>query len=264
MTSSFDSAGRFSTRVADYRRARPGYPPAVVDLLARTCGWAPDRVVADIGSGTGLLARIFLERGGRVIGVEPDEAMRRAGEEELAPFGDRFVSVAGRAEATTLEPASVDLIAVGQAFHWFDVPASRREFLRVLRPSGCVALLWNDRRTTGALCEDYERLVLAYGCDYETIRRRHADPAGLRELFQGDDSGRAVFHHAQALDYPALRAHLLSASYAPQAGEPEYGEMLAELVRIFDAHQAEGRVRIEYETRVFYGTIGARPAVPRS
>src|SRR5262245_49376869 len=114
-----DSKQRFSNRVEDYVRCRPGYPAAVLDVLCEECGLRPESVVADIGSGTGLLAQMFLENGNLVYGVEPNAAMREAGEQWLERY-PHFCSVAGSAEATTLPDAGVDFVVVGQAFHWFD------------------------------------------------------------------------------------------------------------------------------------------------
>ena len=140
-----DPKQRFSGRVEDYARYRPGYPRGVLDLLTSECGLTRDAVVADVASGTGLLAELFLENGNRVFGVEPNSEMRRAGERYLEGY-ELFTSVAGAAEATTLETSSVDFVVVGQAFHWFDPGPTRAEFVRVLRPGGWVALLWNDIR----------------------------------------------------------------------------------------------------------------------
>jgi SAM-dependent methyltransferase len=135
-------------------------PPEVLPFLEGECGLTDRWVVADIGSGTGILSELFLGNGNRVFGVEPNAEMRRAAERLLG--GDaRFTSVAGSAEATTLAEGSVDLVAAGQAFHWFDPEAARAEFLRVLKPGGWVALAWNARRRSGTpFLEDYERLLL--------------------------------------------------------------------------------------------------------
>src|ERR1700746_622531 len=94
-----DAKQRFSNRVADYVRYRPGYPPALLNLRRAECGLRPGHVIPDIGSGTGLLSELFLKNGNRVYGVEPNEAMRRAGEEYLASY-DSFSSIEGSAAYT--------------------------------------------------------------------------------------------------------------------------------------------------------------------
>jgi hypothetical protein len=57
------------------------------------------------------------------------------------------------------------------------------------------------------------------------------------------------------MDFDALRGRLLSSSYAPAAGHPNHGPMLADLRKIFDSHAVSGRVRFEYETHVYYGRL---------
>src|SRR5262245_563576 len=124
---------RFTDRVDDYVKYRPTYPRALVDLLERELGMRPEHELADLGSGTGPAAHLFLERGLRVYGVEPNDRMREAGERFLAAF-PKFVSAKGSAEDTGLETSSVDFVIAGQAFHWFDPPRARREVARILRP----------------------------------------------------------------------------------------------------------------------------------
>src|SRR5229473_1629955 len=121
-----DAKQRFSNRVADYVRYRPGYPAELLDLLRSECPLRPGHVIADIGSGTGFLSELFLKNGNRVYGVEPNQAMRQAGEEYLASY-DGFSSIEGSAEATTLDDASVDFVTAGQSFHWFEPDAARRD-----------------------------------------------------------------------------------------------------------------------------------------
>jgi SAM-dependent methyltransferase len=135
--------------VDDYVKYRPSYPSALFDALERDCGLAKRSVVADVGSGTGIASELLLERGYRVYGIEPNRAMRGAAERALSRWGGGgrgdFVSIEGRAEATGLENESVELVFAAQAFHWFEREACRREFSRILRPQGFVALVWNDR-----------------------------------------------------------------------------------------------------------------------
>src|SRR5947209_3648408 len=130
-----DSTTRFSSRVGNYVRLRPRYPRGVVELLAEQGGLSPASAIADVGSGTGLLSLAFLECGYRATGVEPNREMREAGDALLARF-PQFRSVEGTAAATWLPDGSVELIVAGQAFHWFDVTETRREWVRILKPAG--------------------------------------------------------------------------------------------------------------------------------
>ena len=250
-----DPTRRFSNRVEDYIKYRPTYPRALVGLLEDECGLTRESVIADVGSGTGILSELFLRNGNRVHGVEPNREMREAGERLLAAY-DNFVSVDGRAEATTLEDSSVDFVTAGQAFHWFDPASSRREFKRVLKEGGWAVLVWNDRRTAGTpLLAEYERLLLEYGTDYKEVSSKWAEGESINALF-GEGRFRAKsFDNEQVLDFDGLKGRLASASYAPTPGHPNYEPLMRELAALFERHQREGRVVVEYATKVFYGRL---------
>src|SRR5271170_652976 len=161
---------RFSDRVENYVRYRPGYPPEVLDLLRDECGLQPSHTVADIASGTGAFTRLLLENGNSVFAVEPNTEMREIGTHQLESY-NRLASVAGTAEETTLRSASVDLVTAAQAAHWFDLPRARAEFARILAPQGWCVLIWNERCTnTTPFLRDYEQVLLTYGTDYKEVR----------------------------------------------------------------------------------------------
>ena len=165
-----NATSRFSDRVENYVRYRPGYPPEVMQALKAECGLASSHVVADIASGTGIWTRMLLENSNPVFGVEPNAEMRAAGERLLAAF-PKFTSTAGTAETTTLSHQSVDFVTAAQAAHWFDRARARREFVRILKPGGWLVLLWNERVTDSTkFLRDYEQLLLTYGTDYQDIR----------------------------------------------------------------------------------------------
>ena len=249
-----DATQRFSSRVENYVRYRPGYPPEVLKLLQADCGLTPNQVIADIAFGTGIFTRLLLENGNPVIGVEPNPEMRRAGEEFLAGYS-RFTSVAGTAEATTLQDQVADLVTAAQADHWFDPKKARREFVRILKPGGWVVLLWNQRRTDStAFPREYEELLLQYGIDYREVRHEHAT-AKISDFFAPSPYKSRTFEMWQPVDYHALEGRLLSSSYTPQPRHPSYDPMLRQQRRIFDAHAVSGYVTLEYDTRVYYGQL---------
>jgi len=247
---------RFSTRVENYVKYRPGYPSGVLKTLRAGCGLTPHALIADIGSGTGLLAELFLDFGCRVIGVEPNVEMRAAAERLLAKHA-RFTSLAGSAEETGLPPASVDFITAGQAFHWFDPPRARTEFLRILKPEGWVALVWNSRRTASTpFLRAYEDLLNAYATDYAQVNHQNveADERLIPDFFGGSFQ-EATFVNVQNFDFDGLLGRLMSSSYAPEAGHTNYIPMLAELHLIFESFQKNGRVAFEYDTKLYYGHL---------
>lgn len=250
-----DPRRRFSDRVEHYVRSRPGYPEEVVGLIRRDTGVEPPAVVADVGSGTGLFAELLLRHGYRVLGVEPNAEMRRAAEERLAGR-DGFTSVAGAAEATGLETASVDLVAAAQAFHWFDLEPARRELTRVLAPPRWAALVWNTRRAGSTpFLRAYEGLLRRWGTDYLEVGHREVSREALGAFFAGGRYRRHALDHEQRLDLDGLRARLLSSSYVPGPGHPDHEPMLRELEAIFTEHQDGGKVVIEYDTELFVGRL---------
>lgn len=248
-----DSTKRFSSRVRDYQRFRPGYPAAVIELLRHECALAQNTVVADIASGTGIFSRLLLEAGARVIGVEPNAEMRSAGDDFLAEY-PHFESAQGTAEATGLPPQSVDLITAAQAAHWFDLEKARGEFLRILKPGGWLVLIWNDRRQTTPFAREYESLLVEFGTDYLEVRRLDEN-RNVGPLFGSSSFRKKVFPNSQEFDCAGLEGRLLSSSYAPRIGNPHHEPMLQKLRSLFERYQESDRVIFEYDTQVFYGQL---------
>jgi SAM-dependent methyltransferase len=249
-----DPTERFSDRVSDYIAARPGYPVGVIANLRAVGALPPGAVVADIGSGTGISSRLFLEAGSRVLAVEPNPDMRAAAEHAL---GGRpgFTSVAGTAEATTLEDASVDLVAGGQAFHWFRHSEAAREFGRILRPGGWVTLFWNTRdHEATPFMQELEGLVRRFGTDYEKVHHEQLPEASLA-LVMPHNRRTFTMPNVQRLDRVGLHARLLSASYLPSRGTPAAERMLAEADGLFDRFAEEGAVSIWYRTQQDVGQL---------
>ncbi len=247
-----DSTQRFSSRVDNYVKYRPGYPSAILDLLRAECGLTLESLIADIGSGTGLLARLFLDNGNRVWGVEPNQEMREAGERLLAHYPN-FTSIAATAEATTLPDHSVDFVTAGQAFHWFDHVKAPLEFVRILKPRGCVALIWNERRIDATPFQiAYEQLLRAYGTDYAEVSHHAIGLDDFRAFFHNDSFQTRSFTNIQVFDFEGLQGRLLSSSYAPEAGHPNHEPMLRDLRTIFDTYQVDGKIAFEYGTEVHY------------
>jgi ubiquinone/menaquinone biosynthesis C-methylase UbiE len=242
---------RFSNRVENYAKYRPDYPREVLDLFRNEMNLEKSSAVADVGSGTGLSARLFLENGNTVFGVEPNEAMRKAAEKLLIDFSN-FKSVDGSAENTTLPESSVDLVIAAQAFHWFDQEKTRAEFKRILKDQGFAALIWNERQLDSTpFLRDYEQFLLKFATDYEKVRHENVHGGVLRNFFQKDFVS-ATFLNVQTHDFEGLKGRVLSSSYMPSEKDLVFESMIAELESLFAKYSENGKIQILYDTKVHY------------
>lgn len=249
----YEPTNRFSNRVADYIKYRPGYPSEILTFLKSEIGFGENWTVADIGSGTGLLSELFLKNGNDVFGVEPNDEMRLAGEKYLNKYSG-FISLNGTAESIPVEDNSIDLITAGQAFHWFDVEKSKREFIRILKPECWVILVWNERLTDAdTFAKEYENLLLEYSIDYKTVDHRNINNKILGDFFTSYKL--KIFPNKQEFDFEGLKGRLLSSSYVPKEEHPNYQPMMKELKKIFNENQLGRTVNMKYDTQVYYGKV---------
>lgn len=240
---------RFSSRVENYIKYRPSYPLEIIEYLKREKVLAEYTLIADLGSGTGILAKLFLDNGNQVYGVEPNNDMREAAEKTLQGYTN-FTSLDGSAESTGLEENSVELITAGQAFHWFDVEESKREFKRILKPNGNVALIWNNRGKSGAdFNSGYENFILKYSIDYKEVRKNEKNV----DLFFNYQ--KETFDNFQDLNFTSFKGRVLSSSYIPLIDNPIFPKMILELEELFNKHQRNGIIRIEYKTEIYLGKV---------
>lgn len=246
---------RFTETVQNYLKYRPSYPRDVLQLLINECGLTKNSVIADIGSGTGFLAKLFLDNENTVFGVEPNEAMRIAGENYLKNYPN-FHSIIGTAEATNLKNHSADFITAGTAFHWFDIQKSKVEFQRIAKKDAWIVLVWNVRdMEKSELVREYEELISTYGTDYLTTSASKFDKAAIAEFFAPNEMKIRSFKYVQHFDWPGFQGRLLSASYALRPCDEKYQEMINKLREIFDKYQQNDQVEFLYETRVYYGQL---------
>ncbi len=250
-----DSKARFTTRVESYRKFRPGYPAAVVDVLAREFLLGGDDTVADVAAGTGILTELFLAAGYPVVAVEPNAAMREACA-ALEAIYPKLRCVEGSAEDTGLADRSVALITVAQAMHWFDLERTRQEFARVLQPGGCCAVVYNHRRMGGdAFHSGYEQILREFGSDYKAVQGKHLSPEKIAAFFAPSTMQSASFANHQDFTLEGLMGRVLSSSYMPQPGDDRYPVMENAVGDLFVQHQQNGHVRMEYETVVCWGRL---------
>ncbi|MFX1356803.1 MAG: class I SAM-dependent methyltransferase [Promethearchaeota archaeon] len=240
---------RFSSRVENYIKYRPGYPLEIISFLTEKGILKKKSVIADIGSGTGILSEIFLKNGNLVYGIEPNADMRKAGEKLLSKYST-FKSIDGSAEETKLNDNSIDLITAGQAFHWFDIEKTKSEFKRILKPNGYIILIWNTRKKANSeFSEEYEKFILEYAKDYKETRKRENN---IDKFIKYE---KEKFYNYQEFDFEGLKGRLLSASYIPLENDPIFDKMIKHLKEIFIKYQKNGLIRLEYDTEIYYGKL---------
>lgn len=249
-----DTVERFSNRVENYVKYRPHYPREIISYLERNCGLTQESVIADIGCGTGISTKLFLENGNCVFGVEPNAAMRDAAIAYLDAFPN-FTPVDGTSDDTTLPDASIDLIVAAQAFHWFDAEKARQEFKRILKPGGHIVLIWNERQLTATpFLGEYENFLLRHAYDYGSVRHENIAAKEISDFFQ-KEYGSARFANKQVFDFEGLKGRMLSASYMPNETDPQFDVVIKELQSLFAKHAESGKIEILYDTNVYHSHV---------
>lgn len=245
-----DNTNRFTGRAEDYDRYRQRYPTAeVLSRLRAWCGLTPDWLVADIGAGTGMLAEVFLENGNRVLAVEPNldmrDQMRSSVEQQLGRPAPQLEIVDATAEDTTLPAASVDLVAAGRAFHWFNKERAVAEFRRILKPGGWVTLVAADRdrdATDPAYREQidaYEHLMATHGTDYARVRSGYRTYDAMDTFFDGEVH-QAQLPGVRVMDWETFSGHAKSLSVTPRPSHPGYDAFERAMRLYFEGYACEG------------------------
>lgn len=233
---------RFSGRVQAYLAYRPRFPRSILGFLREHSALPEDAVVADIGAGTGMLAELFLEAGHRVLAVEPNAEMLEACS-ELAQHQPKLEVVEGSAEATTLPHASVDLIAVGRAMHWFDWPLAHREFARILRPDGWVLVATSGHRDSGAAVSNrLSEILRKWRTDSAEADTTRDFNQRLQGFLDASTWQRTTLHHSMTVDFATLLGYAESLSAIPRPGERGYDGMVADLRAVFKEYQQDGKL----------------------
>ncbi|AXY72823.1 class I SAM-dependent methyltransferase [Paraflavitalea soli] len=249
---SISSTSRFSNRAENYAKFRPGYPDELFTFIEAEMDLQSVDHIVDIGSGTGLFAEPLLKHGYNVVCLEPNEDMRKAGEERLKKYPS-FKSIQSTAEHTGLEDNSVDLITIAQTFHWLDPVAARLECTRILKPHGHVLLAWNRQINQSE-----------FGKKYTDLRNKYRigepgpvqiDPVVINDFFTPQKATSKTFANKQQLDFEGLKGQLLSKSYIPLPGHESYDPMITELIQLFVAYNESGLVTIDYETLLYWGKL---------
>jgi ubiquinone/menaquinone biosynthesis C-methylase UbiE len=250
-----DSTGRFSNRVEEYRKHRPVYPAEIVNILRDEKALPAHAVVADIGSGTGLLTQLFFNHVHTIYAVEPNENMRRQAEKNFADVKN-FISIAATAEVTTLSPASIDLITAAQAFHWFDRDKTSIEFKRILKPTGFVALVWNYRDyEANDLQRDYEEILKKFIPNYKQLDHKTMTDEKIFAFYHHANVTKFIIPNFQLFDRESLLGRVLSSSYVPKPPDPIAQQVLSKVSALFEQYQQNGKIEFIYKTTLYLGTL---------
>ena len=245
---------RFSSRVDAYQKYRPGYPESLLKEIQKQTELGPTAVIADFGSGTGILTQQLVQAGYEVFGVEPNREMREAAEAQLADE-PCFTSVDGSAEESRLESASIDLITAAQAFHWFNTDTAKQEFRRVLKTDGKLALIWNKRKVSQPFQQTYDAILRELAPEYGKVNHMNLTTTDIEGFFAAGSMQRFVFDNSQQLDFAALMGRLKSSSYCPEENSPQFIPLATELLSLFDQYAVDGRIEFEYDTELYLGPI---------
>lgn len=249
-----DNTKKFSGIAREYTQSRPGYAEKLLDCLFENYGFSASSVVADVGSGTGKLAKQLLEKGCFVIGVEPNANMRGIAENELCRF-DNFKSAAGTAENTTLPDGSVDFVTVAQAFHWFDGARFKKECQRILKTGGKVCLIWNVRTENADINRHLYDIYAKYCPDFKGFHggiKTHDER--IRSFFD-DNYEYMTFDNPLHFDRDKFIKRSLSSSFSLQKGNVAFEDYVAELNALFDRFAVDGIAQVANQTVLYVGEI---------
>lgn len=249
------TTGNFTDKADIYAKYRPSYPNEYIDYLLSANELNGDRIVADIGSGTGIFSRQLLERGLHVIGVEPNDDMRQKAEQSLK-IHLHFKSIKATAENTTLTGNSVDLVTVAQAFHWFDKNAFKIECQRILKQKGKVALVWNSRDLTNPMIKENAEICQKTCSNFKGFSGGIEEtPEVLNSFFKDGKYEFKKYQNDLFFDYEGFLGRNLSASYAPKKDDDEYKNFVFLLSELFEKYSKNGKVVLQNITRSYLGNV---------
>ncbi|MGE5221996.1 MAG: class I SAM-dependent methyltransferase [Omnitrophica WOR_2 bacterium] len=241
----------FADKAEYYARYRWDYARPAIDLIFEKAGLSRLSVVADIGAGTGILTRHFVSRVGRVYAIEPEPEMRMIAE-GLFENEPSFTSLGTTAEATGLPDASVDFIAVGQAIHWFNPQSARGEFLRILKPGGWLAILWNEDATPG-LDEALRTVCIPENGWQPAKNRQEVVPLD----YYYPEHGHQIYSYSQMIREPwgVFIGALVSDSHAPNSGDALYSRFEAAAREVFERFNTGGFLQVSCRTELCLGQV---------
>lgn len=246
---------KFTGKASAYEKYRPAYPKEFIDYLYKHAAFMQESIIADIGSGTGILSGQLLERGSSVIGVEPNEDMRRTAEKNLSGYSN-YISIAGTDENTALSDFSIDFITVAQAFHWFDIQGFKKECRRILKPEGKVVLVWNSRVPDSKIVMENAEICQRLCPDFKGFSGGEKNDTGaFMPFFRGGIYENKNFENNLEYNLDNFIGRNLSASYAPKQEENNFNLFVSELMELYEKYEKNGKVVLPNITRCYIGRV---------
>ncbi|MGD1821911.1 MAG: class I SAM-dependent methyltransferase [Pleomorphochaeta sp.] len=249
--SDIENKSRFTSRVENYVKYRPSYPQDAINYLFLN-GINKKSVVGDIGSGTGILSKLLIDRVEKLYCVEPNLAMRDYANKMLSN-NNNFYSIDASAENTTLSDNQLDVITVAQAFHWFDLEKCKSEFNRILKPNSKTFLLFNNRLSNTSFLEKYDDILINFSKDYKKVNHQNLGKDEFNFFF--DKKWEKVsYNNFQIFNLEQFIGRVASSSYTPEKGDTNYEIFYSEIKRIFEEENVDGFVRFNYKTEIISST----------
>lgn len=246
---------KFEGKALIYAKHRPSYPSEYVTYLIESNCLSESSKIADIGSGTGILTKQLLDCGGTVIGVEPNDEMRAVAEERLKGYS-KFISLNQTAEQTGIKSSSLDLITVGQAFHWFDAEAFKTECQRILKPFANVALVWNSRDLNSKIVIENAEICKQFCPNFNGFSGGIEEtPEVYKAFFKNGKYEYCEFMNDLVFDLEGFLGRNLSASYAPKSYEVNYPLFVEALTEQFQRYADEGKIVFPNITKSYMGQV---------
>lgn len=245
---------KFTGKAAVYDQFRPAYPTEALDWLMEQCALGREDPVADIGAGTGILTGQLLQRHLRVWAVEPNSDMRAVLNDKMGE--ERALTIVNApAEHTGLSAKSMRLVAVAQAFHWFDRDAFRTECQRILMRNSKVAILYNNRPAMNPLVQESASIFHRHCPDFVGYSGGiGALTPDKVDFFRHGSIRVQTFPNPFCYTLEGYLGHVRSASYFP--GEDAAAATLVdELTELWNRNQKDGIMQMPNFTEVFLGEV---------
>ncbi|KQL41168.1 methyltransferase [Bacillus sp. FJAT-25509] len=234
---------------------RPSYPNEYINYLLSENHLSEGSVIADIGSGTGILTKLLLEKKLNVLAIEPNNDMRGIAEKTLKIY-DQYKSINATAENTSLKINSVDLITVAQAFHWFDKEKFRLECKRILKEKSKVSLVWNSKDLLSPLMIELQEICKETCPKFKGFSGGIEDtPDVTNQFFKNGIYETMVYRNDLEMDLEGFLGRNLSSSFSPLRGEKEFEPYRTALTNLFYKYNLKGKIVYTYITKSYLGYV---------